>query len=110
MTSESMMLATIAVDYRIWFAGKCRLDLGLCWLGNELVLLSQMQPQRRIQTVDLAQVFLGVTAVIDNRSVDGVARGRQEGHQPSEAIAEDSNSADALRKPGYDVGGVPNVP
>jgi len=76
MTSESMMLAGIAVDYRVWLAGKCRLDLSLCWLGNELVLLSQMHQQRRIQPVDLAQVFFGVTAVIDDRSVDGVARGR----------------------------------
>jgi len=68
------MLPRIAVDRRVWFAGKCRLDLSLRRLGNELVLLGQMHQQRRIKPVDFAQIFLGATAVIDDRSVEGVDR------------------------------------
>src|SRR5439155_16986651 len=97
MPSEGMMLTRIAVDSRVWFAGKCLLDLSLRRLGNELVLFGQMHQQRRIKPVDLAQIFLSVTAVIHDRSVDAVACGRQERHQPTEAIAENGNPADALR-------------
>ena len=104
------MLTWIAVDYRVWFAGKCRLDLSLRWLENKLVLLGEMHQQRRIKPVDLSQIFLSVTAVIDDRSVDAIARGRQEGHQPAEAIAEDGNPAGAPRQLGHNVGGVLNVP
>ena len=93
-----MMLTRIAVDCRVWFAGKCRFDLSLRRLGNELVLLGQMHQQRRIKPIDLAQIFLSVAAVIGDRGVDAVAHGRQEGHQPAEAIAEDGNLAGALRE------------
>src|SRR6266404_5949152 len=109
MPSEGMMLTRIAVDCRVWFLGKYGLDLSLRRLGDELVLLGQMHQQRRIKPVDLAQIFLSVTAVIDDRSVDAVARSRQEGHQPTEAIAEDGNPADALGELGHDVGRVLNV-
>src|SRR5947208_13918009 len=79
MPSEGVMLTRIAIDCRVWFAGKCLLDLSLRRLGNELVLLGQVHQQRRIKTVDLAQIFLSVTAVISDRGVDAVARSRQEG-------------------------------
>jgi len=104
-----MMLARVAVDRSVWFAGKCRLDLSLRRLGNELVLLGQVHQQRRIKPVDLAQIFLSVTTVIDDRSVDAVARGRKEGHQPAEAITKDGNLTGALRELGHGVGGVLNV-
>src|SRR6266404_9414681 len=110
MPSEGVTLTRIAVHRRVWFPGKCRLDLSLCRLGNELVLLGQMHQQRRIKAVDLAQIFLSVTAVISDRSIDAIARGGQEGHQPAEAIAEDGNLADAPRQLGHGVGGVLNVP
>src|SRR5438067_543076 len=82
--TEGVMLTRIAIDCRVWFAGKCLLDLSLRRLGNELVLLGQVHQQRRIKTVDLAQIFLSVTAVISDRGVDAVARSRQEGHQATE--------------------------
>ena len=65
-----MTLPRIAVDRRIWFAGKCRLDLRLRRLGDELVLLGQMHQHGRMKLVDLAQVFLGVTAVIRDRGIE----------------------------------------
>src|SRR5256884_4078719 len=58
MPSEGVMLTRIAIDCRVWFAGKCLLDLSLRRLGNELVLLGQVHQQRRIKTVDHAQIFL----------------------------------------------------
>src|SRR5580700_9050427 len=45
---EGMILTRIAVDCRIWFAGKCRLNFSLRSLGNELVLLGQVHQQRRM--------------------------------------------------------------
>src|SRR5271169_5388178 len=42
MSREGMILTRIAVDCRAWFAGKCRLNLSLRGLGNELVLLGQV--------------------------------------------------------------------
>src|SRR6266446_5666873 len=110
MPSEGVMLTRIAVDCRVWFSGKSRLDRSLRRLGNELVLLGQMHQQRRIKPVDLAQIFLSVTAVIDDRSIDAMAHGRQEGHQPAEAIAEDRNLAAAFVELDHNVGGVLNVP
>src|SRR6266403_5007553 len=83
--SEGVILTWITVDRYIRFVGKRRLDLSLRSLGNELVLLGQMHQQRRIKPIDLAQIFLSVTAVIGDRSIDAMAHGRQEGHQPAEA-------------------------
>src|SRR5580692_3084987 len=57
---EGVMLPWIAVDSRIGFAGKSRLDLDLRRLGDELVLLSQMHKKGRMKIVDLAQIFFGV--------------------------------------------------
>src|SRR5467141_623503 len=97
MPSEGMMLTRIAVDCRVWFLGKYGLDLSLRRLGNELVLLGQMHQQRRIKPVDLTQIFLSVTTVISDRSIDAVAHGCQESHQRAEAIAKDGNLAGAPR-------------
>ena len=69
-----------------------------------------MHEQRRSKAVDLAEILLGVISVIDDRSVDSVAHGRQEGHQPSKAIAEYGNLAAAFLQLGHNVGGVLNVP
>src|SRR5437879_13472587 len=101
MPSEGVMLTRIAIDCRVWFAGKCLLDLSLRRLGNELVLLGQVHQQRRIKTVDLAQIFLSVTAVISDRGVDAVARSRQEGHQATETKAHDGNLTTAVRELGH---------
>ena len=69
MPSEGVMLTWIAVDCRVWFAGKRRFDLGLRRLGDELVLLGQMHQHGCMKPVDLAQIFLSITAVIDDRSI-----------------------------------------
>src|ERR1700679_3536715 len=63
-----------------------------------------------MKAVDLTQILLGVTAVIGHRSVDAVARGRQEGHQRAEAIAEDGNLASAIGQLSSSVKGVLNIP
>src|SRR6266576_3492374 len=109
MPSEGVMLTRIAIDCRVWFAGKCLLDLSLRRLGNELVLLGQVHQQRRIKTVDLAQIFLSVTAVISDRGVDAVARSCQEGQQATETKAHDGNLTTAVRELGHRVGGILNV-
>src|SRR4029077_15651667 len=58
----------------------------------------------------LSQIFLSIAAVISDRGVDAVvAHGCQEDHQPDEAIAEDGNSAVALREVAYCVDGVLDV-
>ena len=84
-----MILTRIAVDRRIRFLSKYRFDLSLRSLGNELVFFGQMHQQGCIKAVDLAQIFLGVTAVINDRGIDAVTNGSKEGHQPAEAVAED---------------------
>ena len=104
-----MILTRIAVDYRAWCLSKCCLDLSLRSLGNELVLLGQVHQQRRMKPVDFAQIFLSVTAVISDRSVNAIARGCQKGHQGAKAVAEDGNLAGAPRKLGYGVDSVLNV-
>src|ERR1700722_3568181 len=109
MPGKGVTLARIAVDYRVWFVGKSRLDLDLRRLGNELVLLSQMHQQGRMKIVDLAKVFFGVSAVIGDGRIDAAAHGRQERHQSAEAIALDSDLARALWQPGHRVQGVPNI-
>jgi hypothetical protein len=96
MPSEGVILTWIAVDGCVGFVGERCSDLGLCRLGNKLVLLGEMHQQRRLQAVDLAQILLGVAAVIGHRGVDAVAHGRQEGHQPAKTIALDSNLADTF--------------
>src|SRR5713226_4410985 len=109
MPSEGVMLPRIAVDRRVWLAGKGRLDLSLRRLGNELVLLSQMHKQGRTKIVDLAQVLFGVTAVISDGSIDVAAHGRQERHQGTETIALDGNLARAIRQFGHGVQRVLNI-
>ena len=85
--SEGVMLTRIAVDCRVRFFGKCRFDLSLRSLGNEFVILGQMHKHGRMKPIDLSQIFLSVTAVISDRSVDAVAHGCQKDHQRAEAIA-----------------------
>src|ERR1700730_16888991 len=97
MPSEGVMLPRIAVDRRVWPAGKSRLDLSLRCLGNKLVLLSQMHKQGRTKIVDLAQVLFGVSAVISDGGIDVAPHGREECHQGAEAVALDGNLARALR-------------
>src|SRR3984957_16219594 len=109
MSSEGVTLPRIAVDRRVWFAGKCRLNLGLRRLGNELVLLSQMHQQRCAKFVDLAKIFLSVTTVISDRGIDAAAHGRQERHQGAEAVTLDANLARALRQFGHSVQRVLNI-
>ena len=105
------MLARIAVDRRVWFAGKCRLDLSLRSLGNELVFLGQMHQERRIQPIDFPHIFLSVTAVIDDRSVGAIAAlPSKKVISPTEAIAENTHFAGAFRQLGYDVGGIAQRP
>ena len=64
-----MTLSRIAVQSRIWFLGKCRFNLRLCSLGNELILLGQMHENRRMQPIDLSQIFLSIAAVIPDRGI-----------------------------------------
>src|ERR1700730_7598605 len=109
MPREGMILARIAVDRRVWFLSKRRFDLRLRSLGNELVFLGQMHQHGRMKPIDLSQIFLSVTAVICDRSVNVVAHGRQEDHQRAEAIAEDGDPAVALREVAYCVDGVLDV-
>ena len=104
------MLTRIGVDCRVRFVGKGRFDLSLRSLGNELVFLGQMHQHGRMKPIDLSQIFVSVTAVISDRSVDAVAHGCQKDHQRAEAIAEDGNLAGAPRQLGHGVGGVLNVP
>src|ERR1700732_4934223 len=63
-----------------------------------------------MKPVDLAQIFLSVTAVISDRSVDAIAHGCEKDHQRAEAVAEDGNPAGAPRQLGHGVDGVLNVP
>src|ERR1700733_7218784 len=109
MPREGVMLPRIAVDSRIGFAGKSRLDLDLRRLGDELVLLSKMHKQGRMKIVDLAQIFFGVSAVIGDGGIDAAAHGRQERHQGAEAVALDGNFAGALRQFGHSFQGVVNI-
>ena len=104
-----MILTGITVDCRISFARERGFDLGLRRFGNELVLLSEMHQQGRVQAVDLVEIFFGIAAVISDGGVDGVARGRQEGHQRAEAITQNSDFAVAFGQIGHNVGGVLNV-
>src|SRR5208282_5093337 len=99
MAGESMTLSRIAVQRRIWFLGKCRFNLRLCSLRNELILLGQMHENGRMKPIDLSQVFVSIGAVIPDRGVDAVvAHGRHEDHQRAEAIAEQCNFTAAFRE------------
>ena len=75
VASEGVIAARITIDLCVWLVGECGFDFSLRSLGNELVLLGQMHQQRRSESVDLAQIFLSVTAVIGYRGVDALARG-----------------------------------
>src|SRR5271163_2938614 len=48
MARDSMTLPRIAVDGRVWFLRKCRFNLRLCSLGNELILFGYMHEQGRV--------------------------------------------------------------
>src|SRR5271168_4744448 len=110
MAGEGMTLTCIAVHRRIWFLSKCRFNLRLCSLGNELILLGQMHENGRMKPVDLSQIFLSIGAVIPDRGVDAVVTHLCHGdHQRAEAIAEQGNLAVAFREIAYCVDGVLDV-
>src|SRR5580698_8573963 len=99
VTREGMTLTRIAVDRCVRFLSKCRLNLRLCSLGNELILFGHMHEKGRMKPIDLSQIFLSIGAVIPDRGVDAVvAHGCHEDHQRAEAIAEQRNLAVAFRE------------
>src|SRR6204780_5951666 len=111
MTREGMTLTRIAVDRCVRFLGKCRFNLRLCSLGNELILLGDMHENGRMKAIDLSQIFVSIGAVIPDRGVDAVvADGCHEDHQRAEAIAEQGNLTVAFRKTACCVNGVLYVP
>src|ERR1700732_3697369 len=110
MAREGVTLTRIAVDRCVRFLSKCRFNLRLCSLGNELVLFGKMHEKGRMKPIDLSQIFLSIGAVIPDRGVDAVvAHGCHEDHQRAEAIAEQGNLAVAFREIAYCVDGVLNV-
>src|SRR5271155_1986086 len=111
MTREGMTLTRIAVDRCVRFLSKCRFNLGLCSLGNELILLGYMHEKGRMKPVDLSQIFLSIGAVIPDRRVDAVVAHRcHEDHQRTEAIPEQGNLAVAFRETACCVNSVLYVP
>src|SRR5580698_6579309 len=69
-----------------------------------------MHQQRRVKSVDLSQVFVGIGAMIPDGSVDAVvAHSGHEDHQRAEAIAEQANLAGAFRETAYRIDGVFDV-
>src|SRR6202047_1577183 len=110
MTREGMTLPRIAVDRCVRFLSKCRFNLRLCSLGNELILFGYMHQKGRMKPIDLSEIFLSIGAVIPDRGVDAVvAHGCHEDHQRAEAIAEQGNLTVAFRKTAYSVDGVLDV-
>jgi len=73
-------------------------------------MLARIAVDRCAKPIDLPQIFLSVTAVISDCSVDAVAHGCQKDHQRAEAIAEDGNLASAPRQLGHGVDSVLSVP
>src|SRR5260370_17017292 len=110
MARKGVTLPRIAVDRCVRFLSKCRFNLRLCSLGNELVLLGQMHENGRMKPIDLSQIFLSIGAVIPDRGVDAVVtHGCHEDQQRAEAIAEQGNLAVAFREIAYCVDGVLDV-
>src|SRR5271155_1302081 len=111
MTREGMTLTRIAVDRCVRSLGKCRFNLRLCSLGNELILLGHMHENGRMKAIDLSEIFLSIGAVIPDRGVDAVvAHGCHEDHQRAEAIAEQGNLTAAFGETVCRVDGVLDVP
>jgi hypothetical protein len=69
VTREGMTLTRIAVDRCVRFLSKCRLNLRLCSLGNELILFGHMHEKGRMKPIDLSQIFLSIGAAIPDRGV-----------------------------------------
>src|SRR5260370_19179692 len=110
MARKGVTLTRIAVDRCVRFLSKCRFNLRLCSLGNELILLGYVHEKGRVQPIGLSQIFLSIGAVIPDRGVDAVvAHGCHEDHQRAEAITEDGNLAVALREVAYCVDRVLDV-
>src|ERR1700732_3851761 len=111
MAREGVTLTRIAVDRCVRFLSKCRFNLRLFSLGNELILLGYMHEKRRMKPIDLSQIFLSISAVIPDRRVDAVvADGCHEDHQRAEAIAEQGNLTVAFRETACCVNRVLYVP
>ena len=94
VSGEGVTLTRIASKVTLGLPASALSDLSLCRLETT-VLLGQMHQQRGVEAVDLAQILLGVSAVIGDGCVDAIARGRQERHQPAEAKTEDGDLAGA---------------
>src|ERR1700675_4606706 len=106
-----MTLTRIALARRVWFLSKCRFDLRLCSLGNELILFGYMYEKGRMKPIDLSEIFLSIGAVIPDRRVDAVvADGCHEDHQRAKAIAEQGNLTVAFRETACCVNRVLYVP
>src|SRR5271167_3620652 len=102
MPREGMILTRIAVDCRARFFSKCRFDVSLRSLGNELVLFGQMHQKGCVKPAHLSQIFVSVPAVIrDSAIYTLVARGSQEDHQCAETITQKGNFAIALLEVAY---------
>src|ERR1700683_2421198 len=111
VTREGMTLTRIAVDRCVRFLGKCRFNLRLCSLGNELILLGDMHENGRMKPIYLSQIFVSIGAVIPDRGVNPiVADSCHEDHQRAEAIAEQGNLTAAFRETVCRVDGVLYVP
>src|ERR1700722_20598072 len=110
MSREGMTLSRIAVDGSVWSARQRLLDLGLCRLGNELILLGKMHQQGRMEIANLAQILLSFTPVIGDCSVNPVTHSRQEGHKRPEAVAKYGDLAGALGHLGHAAGRILDVP
>jgi hypothetical protein len=66
-------LAWVTVNRRIRISGERRLDRGLGGLRHELIFLGQMQQQRRVQTVNLAEILFRVATIVGTRNKPGGA-------------------------------------
>src|SRR6266478_5614046 len=110
MAREGVTLTRIAVDRCVRFLSKCRFNLRLCSLGNELILLGYMHEKGRMKPINFSEIFLSIGAVIPDRGVDAVvAHGSHEDHQRAEAIAEQGNLTVAFRETAYCLDGVLDV-
>jgi hypothetical protein len=73
---EGVILTRIAEDCRVRFVGKGCFDLSLRRFRDELIFLGQMHQQRSNKPVDFSQIFVSLTAMISDPSVDALAHGR----------------------------------
>ena len=70
MAGEGMTLPRIAVDRCVRLLSKCRFNLRLCSLGDELVLFGQMHKNGRVKPIDLSQVFVSICLLYTSDAAD----------------------------------------